>query len=77
MSRFDQERHECDAIVEVVINTMPQITGAAVEARHGTKPMHYRRARLAAAIDLADNLAAQLRESQKRLGWDDPRSDAA
>ena len=77
MSRFDQERHECDAIVEVVINTVPQITNAVVEARQMAKATKYRLERLNAAIALADNLAAELRKSRERLGWPDDRSDAA
>jgi hypothetical protein len=75
MIRFDQERQECDAFVQVAINTVPQIVAATIEARHGDKPMSYRRQRLDAAIDLADNLARELRESRDRLGW--TRSDAA
>lgn len=75
MSRFDQERRECDAFVEVIITTAPLITNAAIEARHPAKPIGYRRERLNAAIELAENLARQLRESQQRLGWG--RSDAA
>jgi hypothetical protein len=75
MRSYPEERRECDAFVQVAINTMPLIVNATIEARHGDKPIPYRRERLDAAIELAEGLATELRKSRERLGWD--RSDAA
>lgn len=74
---MNTEREKLDAALSSATSRTPLIIRGLVQAKQTSKPLPYRKAELAMAVDHARALLDELMLQQVRLGWRDRKGDAA